>query len=62
MKKATTVDPVNFQSVLDDLNEVTNPERDRADKPPVEEVKDIINDITDILEKNEQTTTKELEV
>ena len=41
---------------------MTNPDRESADKPPVEEVKDIINDITDIFEKKEQTTSEELEV
>ena len=61
-KTLTYVNPVQFQSVLDDLNEVTDPSRDKLDKPPVEEVKDVINDITDIIEKKEETSPEELEV
>ena len=62
LKTLTYVNPVQFQSVLDDLNEVTDPDRDKIDKPPVDEVKDIINDITDIIEKKEETSPEELEV
>ena len=62
LKMADEVDPVQFQSVLDDLSEVTKPGRNKTDKPPINEVKDVINEVTDIYEKKTETTEREFEV
>ena len=60
--KADPVDNELFTEVMDNLTEITNPNRDQRNKPPIDDVRNMITDLANIFEMKSTFTKIQLNV
>ena len=62
LKKSDEVNSADFLKVIDDLTNLTDPNREPIDKPPIEDIRNIVDDVTEVFEKKDTVTQIEAEV
>ena len=62
LKRNNTKDQELFQEVVDNLTAITTPDKDTRNKPPLDKVNDLIEDLTDVFVEKTNPTGEETEV
>ena len=62
LKNSDEVNSADFLKVVDDLTNLTDPNREPIDKPPIEDIRNIVDDVTEVFEKKDTVTQNEAEV
>ena len=57
-----TVNDAVFQEVLDNLSRITEPSRDKRNKPQLDDFRNLISDATDVFVRKTTIKEKELDV